>query len=98
VFANPFHELTLRLVADGLVAPNAGTWIGVPAIISLVPLALIVGALLGPALRALGGWRIFAIAASLAFAILLAYRWLPSTKNPDEPYRRILPAIRAAQL
>ncbi|MFN0247916.1 MAG: hypothetical protein ACKV2T_13590 [Kofleriaceae bacterium] len=96
-FENPFHELTLRLVADGLVAPNAGTWIGVPALVSLVPLALIVGALLGPALRAIGGWRIFVIAAPLAFGILVAYRWLPSTKNPDEPYRKILPAIRAAQ-
>ncbi len=97
VFENPFHELTLRLLADGLVAPNVGTWIGVPALVSLVPLCVILGALLGPAMRAIGGWRIFAIAAPLAFAILLAYRWMPSTRKPDEPYQRILPAIRAAQ-
>lgn len=98
VFENPFHELTLRLLGDGLVAPNAGTWVGLPALVSLVPLALIIGALLGPALRALGGWRLFAFAAPLAFAILMAYRWFPATKKPDEPYRRIVPAIRSAQL
>ena len=97
-FANPFHELTLRLLRDGLVAPNAGTWIGLPALVSLIPLTVILGALLGPALRALGGWRMFAIASTVAFAVLLAYRWFPATHAPDEPYRRILPAIRAAQL
>lgn len=97
-FENPFHELTLRLLRDGLVAPNAGTWIGLPALISLVPLAVIIGALLGPAVRALVGWRGFAIAAALALALLLAFRLYPGTKKPDEPYRRILPAIRAAQL
>lgn len=96
-FENPFHELTLRLLADGLVAPNLGTWIGLPALLSLVPLAVIIGALAGPALRALGGWRLVAIAPALAFAILMAYRLFPATKKPDEPYGRIVPAIRAAQ-
>jgi hypothetical protein len=86
------------LLRDGLVAPNLGTWVGLPALVSLIPIALIIGALFGPAFRALAGWRGFAIAALLAFGVLFAYRWLPSTHKPDEPYRRILPAIRAAQL
>ena len=96
-FANPFYELVLRMLGDGLVAPNLGTWIGLPALVSLIPLAVILGALLGPALRGLAGWRGFAIAVPLAFAILLAYRWFPATKKPDQLYQRLLPSIRAVQ-
>ncbi len=96
-FANPFHEVTLRLLGDGLVAPNLGTWLGVPALVSLAPLPLIIGALLGPAVRALVTWRGLVLAAVLAFGVLVAYRALPGTRKPDEPYGRIVPAIRAAQ-
>lgn len=98
LFDNPFHELTLRLLRERLVAPNLGTWIGLPALVSLIPIAVIIGALLGPAVRTVAKWRGFVLAAAIAFAMLMAYRFFPATKKPDEPYGRILPAIRAAQL
>jgi hypothetical protein len=49
-------------------------------------------------LHAVAGWRAIALSVALAFGVLAAYRWFPGTAKPDEPYRRILPAIRAAQL
>ncbi len=101
-FKNPLYEVTLRLVSDGLAAPNLGMVAGLPGAWSLAPFALLVGAawaavLLGPA----GPWRPRLVAAGVAVAvtatIVLAYGgFRGGGRIADEAYRRtVAPAVRS---
>jgi hypothetical protein len=89
-FRNPFHELALRLLGDGHVAPNVGTWAGLPAIVSVLPYFLVVMTVVAAPLQRLVRWRGLAVAFCLAVLVLLAYRALPGTTNVNEPYGRVV--------
>jgi len=92
-FRNPVPELALRLFAEGHVAPNAGTAIGLTGTLSLVPFLLIVAGLIGLPIRRLSGWRGVAVAGVTAIVMTAAFRLFPATRGVDEPYRRVVAAM-----
>ncbi len=75
--ANPFYDVTLRLLADNLAAPNLGSWVGIPGVLGIAPYLAIVAGLVGWAIVRVASWRGLAIAIAVACAILVAYRWFP---------------------
>ncbi|HEY4178254.1 MAG TPA: hypothetical protein VGM90_15510 [Kofleriaceae bacterium] len=89
-FRNPLHELALRLLREGHVAPNLGTWLGLPAIVSVVPYFVVVTLVAVLPLRRLVRWRGVVLAFCMAMAVLLAYRALPGTANVNDPYGRVV--------
>lgn len=100
-FRNPLYELVLRMLGDGLVAPNLGRGLGLPGVWSVAPLfALVVGLWLA-AVRGPGGrarWRDAALAVALATAVFVGYRgFARGGKVADDAYRGfIVPTVVAA--
>lgn len=101
-FKNPLYEVTLRLVGDGLAAPNLGMIVGLPGAWSLVPFALVVLAVWGAAVvGARGPWRprLVAVAVSLAVtaSIVVAYGgFRGGGKVADQAYARtVAPAVKS---
>ena len=76
-FHNPLYELVLRMLGDGLVAPNLGAALGLPGAWSVAPwFALIAGlwlAALAPG-RDRARWRDAVLAVVVAAAVIVAYR------------------------
>jgi len=77
-FHNPVHELVLRLLAAGYAPWNAGWWIGLRGLASLVPyLAAVAGLLLLVAVPRRERWRSGVAGLALAAAILALYGAVP---------------------
>jgi hypothetical protein len=77
-FRNPVHEVTLRLWAEGLAAPNPLRWLGVPGAWSLAPYVVAVALAVGLSARAaVASWRPVFFSALLAFALLAALGLAP---------------------
>ena len=92
----PLHEVTFRLLADGLAAPSLGSWLGLPVLAGAVPYFLLVAALLAWAIVRAGGRRSLALAAALATAVLGAYSRFPRTPDGEAAYQRVIrPAVVA---
>ncbi|MDQ3334385.1 MAG: hypothetical protein M4D80_04425 [Myxococcota bacterium] len=90
---HPLFDVTFHLLADGLVAPNLGTALGIGGLASIAPYVLVVGGLLGVSLQRACGWRGFALAAGIGIAILVAYSALP---YGDQESRRAYSFVRAS--
>ena len=103
-FKNPIYEVTVRLIGDGLAAPNLGQALGLPGAWSLVPYAAVVVAVWGAALWAGADRRARAtsavIAVAVSAAVLLAYRGFPGGgRIADEAYlRTVRPAVQGQML
>ncbi|MEZ4402192.1 MAG: hypothetical protein R3B06_19350 [Kofleriaceae bacterium] len=78
-FTNPLYEVCLRLLGDGLVAPNLGRGLGLPGAWSVAPWFALIASLWAAA--ALAGQRQrardVAIAAALVVAVVASYRMFP---------------------
>ncbi len=101
-FKNPLYEVTLRLIGDGLAAPNLGQLAGLPGGWSLVPFALLVAALWGAALLGpRGAWRPRLVAVGVAVAVtgavVLAYGgFRGGGRVADDAYARtVAPAVKS---
>lgn len=93
-FRNPLYEVTLRLLGEGLVAPNPLRALGVPGWASALPYLALVAGLLGWAIARAAGWRAVVLAALLAAGVVVAYRAFPATPNADAIYARgVRPAV-----
>lgn len=75
--ANPLYDITFHLLADGLVAPNALTAIGLGGVITLVPVLVLVILAFGAPLVRIATWRAALIAAAVAAVIIGAYVAFP---------------------
>src|SRR5262249_19873866 len=88
---NPLYEISFRMIGDGLAAPSAGSALGVPALLAIVPYLLIVVGLTGWAIARVATWRGLALAAALGAAILIGYAWFPrSGARGDHAYGYVL--------
>ena len=79
-FGNPLYEVALRLLGDGLAAPNLGAALGIPGAWSVAPWFALVAALWLAAVRGAGGRaraRDVAAAVVVAALVLVAYRQFP---------------------
>jgi hypothetical protein len=101
-FKNPLYEVTLRLIGDGLAAPNLGMIVGLPGAWSLVPFALVVLAVWGVAVVGeRGPWRPRLIAGAVSLAvtvgILVAYGgFRGGGPVADQAYARtVAPAVKS---
>lgn len=95
-YRNPLYEVTFRLLGDGLAAPSLGGVIGVGGVVGVVPYFVLVGGLLGWAIRRVGGWRAVALAAGVAAAVIGAYATVRGTPGGDPAYRGVVrPAVVA---
>jgi hypothetical protein len=94
----PLYEVTFRLLADGLAAPSLGSWLGLGAAAGVVPYFALAGGLLGWVIVRAGGWRVLAIAAGVAAAVIGAHGLAPRTGGGgDAAYQRFVrPAVEAA--
>jgi hypothetical protein len=70
---HPMYDATAHLLADGLTAPNAATWAGVPWWLAIVPYLAVVGGVTYVLLARLAGRRGVGIAAAIAIAVIGAY-------------------------
>lgn len=96
--AHPLYDVTLRLLGDGLVAPNLGTAIGLPAIVSIVPVVAAVIAIVVVTLRRITSWPVIGAAAALAAIVLLAYGLVPhGGPATARPYRFVTASIVESQ-
>ena len=76
-FRNPIYEVSLRLLGDGLAAPNLGGALGLPGVWGVVPWFAVIAALWAGAAVAGGGRariRDAAVAVAAAALLLVAYR------------------------
>ena len=76
-FPNPLYEVTLRLVGDGLCAPNLAAALGVTGLAGLLPYVALVGGLVGFAIARVAGMRGLAMAVAIAAAVIGAYGLVP---------------------
>ena len=76
--------------------PSLGGVIGVGGVVGVVPYFVLVGGLLGWAIRRVGGWRAVALAAGVAAAVIGAYATVRGTPGGDPAYRNVVrPAVVA---
>jgi hypothetical protein len=101
-FKNPLYEVTLRLLGDGLAAPNLGMIVGLPGAWSLVPFALVVTAVWGAAVvGARGPWRPRLVTAAVSLAvtvvIVVAYSgFRGGGRVANDAYNRtVAPAVKS---
>lgn len=92
--ANPFAEVTLRMLGDGLVAGSLGAALGVGGVIGVVPYLVLVAGALGTALARAAGARGLVIAVVLGGLILAGYAQLP--RSPRAHGERVYGVVRAA--
>lgn len=79
-FKNPVHEVTFRLWAEGLAAPNPLQWLGAPATWSLLPYVVAVASAIVVTARAAAvSWRQLVAALALAVLFLSALRLAPDS-------------------
>jgi hypothetical protein len=71
---DPLYEITFRLIREGHAAPNAAWLVGVHGLLSLLPYAIVVGAIAAWAVR---DRRALAIGIAIAVVVLAGYALLP---------------------
>jgi hypothetical protein len=76
---NPLYEVTLRLLGDGAVAPNAASALGIGGLAGIAPMLGICAGLVGWAIQRAAGWRGLAAAALVGAAIIGAFSLAPRT-------------------
>jgi hypothetical protein len=76
---NPLYEVTFRLIADGAVAPNLGSALGLPGLVAIAPFVIVVAVLLGVALQRAAGWKGLLAACVVGLAIIAAFALAPGT-------------------
>ncbi len=81
-FRNPFRDVTLRLLANNLVAPNLGGALGLPGLLGLVPFVALVGGLVGWAIASIVGRRGLTIACAVAAVMIGVYCLVPGGALP----------------
>ena len=93
---NPVWEVVLRMVGDGLAAPNVATALGLPAAVGLAIYIALVGGLVAWAIGRAASWRVAALAFAGALVVLLAYRAFPMTRGGGALYQRqVVNIVRA---
>ncbi len=103
-FKNPVYEVTVRLLGDGLAAPNLGMVLGLPGAWSLVPYAALVLAVWGAAVVAGVDRRArlvsTVVAVAVTAAVLVAYHGFPGGgRVADDAYARtVRPAVERQML
>ncbi len=93
-FHNPLYEVVLRLLGEGLVAPNLGAALGLPGAWSIVPwFALLIGLWIAAAMpgRDRARWLDLVLALALAAAVIVAYRGFHDGGRPAaDAYRNFI--------
>jgi hypothetical protein len=94
-FANPMHDVTLRLWADAMAAPNPLALLGVPAPWSLLPYVVAIGGVVAMVARPLlRSWAQVALAVAMAGASVTALRWAaPSNPANEAAYQWVRQAM-----
>jgi hypothetical protein len=96
---HPMYDASVHLLADGLTAPNAGTWLGLPWWLALVPYLAVAGGLTYVLLAGVGGRRAALIATAFAVALVSAYGLHPDRgkdvtgASVDVRYSRVRAAV-----
>lgn len=80
-FTNPFRDVTLHLISDGLAAPSLGSAVGLPAVVGIIPFAALAGGITGWAIFQVVGWRGLAISVAVGFAMLFTYCLVPGVSR-----------------
>ncbi len=93
---NPLAEVTLRMMGDGLFAPNVGSALGMTGWIGALPYLALIGGLVGWAIERVAGWRALVIAVVLGTLTLVAYAQLPHSSRAQSD--RVFGFVRAAVL
>ncbi len=94
-FNHPLFEITFRLVADGLFAPNLGSALGLPAWLAIVPFLAIVGWLVGRGIQRVCGLRGLAVAVGVALVAFAALSLVPHEgPSVDAAYGRIVHSVK----
>lgn len=89
-FPNPLYSVTLRLLGDGLCAPNVASGLGLTGLGGLVPFAALIGWLAGGAVVRVAGWRGLGVAAAIAVAVIGAYGLVPRGPAADHAYATVV--------
>jgi hypothetical protein len=91
----PLYEVTFRLLADGAVAPNVGTALGLPGLLSIAPYVIGLAALVGWSLARASGWRGLVAGLVVGTVLVAALGLAPRTgAHADRAYARtIYPAV-----
>jgi hypothetical protein len=76
---NPLYEVTFRLLADGAVASNVASALGVGGLAGIAPLLVGIAALVGWAIQRAAGWRGLAAACAIGGVIIAAFALVPGT-------------------
>ena len=88
---NPVRDITLHLLADDLVGPNVGEFVGLHGVASLVPYLTIVFGATGWAIHRVAARRGVLLAVAIAVAMLGAYLLVPGgTPKHEYDYVRDL--------
>jgi hypothetical protein len=80
-FTNPFRDVTLHLITDNLAAPSVGSALGLPAVVGIVPFAMLVAGITGRAIFQVVGWRGLAISIAVALVMLFTYCLVPGVSR-----------------
>lgn len=82
--AHPLYEVTLRMLREGLVAPNLASALGITGVIGIVPFLALAWGVAGWALVRAAGWRGSMIAIAIGIAWVAAYAALPRGNLEDK--------------
>jgi hypothetical protein len=86
--ANPLYEVGVRLVANGICAPNVATALGVPAPVAFAAYAIAVLGLVGWATVRAFGRSVAIVALAIGAAVFATYGAFPRSPNADALYAR----------
>jgi hypothetical protein len=74
---HPLYDVTFRLLAHDLVAPNLGGVVGLPGVLGIVPVLALIVAVVGSTIRRIAGSGALALACVIAGCVLAGYGLLP---------------------
>ncbi|MEO8699195.1 MAG: hypothetical protein ABI867_04100 [Kofleriaceae bacterium] len=75
--ANPLVDVTFRLLAHDLVAPNLASAAGLDGVAGMLPVLVLVAGVIGFTIWRVGDWRGLGLAVGVAGAMLVGYALLP---------------------
>ncbi|HEX4423283.1 MAG TPA: hypothetical protein VH165_35480, partial [Kofleriaceae bacterium] len=91
---HPLYDITFRLLADRLVAPNLGSALGVAGLAGLVPYLVVTFGVLGAIVWRLARGPGLVIAAAVTALIVVTYGQLPhGDARADNAYRSVRSAV-----
>jgi len=80
-FTNPFRDVTLHLISDGLAGPSLASVVGIPNVVGILPFVALVAGITGRAIAAVVGWRGLAISVAVALVMLISYCVVPGVSR-----------------